>query len=50
MDELIDHQDEGNFWDPSTQLRVIRKTRKPPPYPGRDQPPDEGSGAEEAAA
>ena len=34
MEELIDHQEEANFWDPSTQLRVIRKTRKPPPYPG----------------
>ena len=46
MEELIDHQDEANFWDPSTQLRVIRKTRKPPPYPGRH----EESGAGEAAA
>jgi biotin synthase len=33
MDELIDRQDEANFWDPSTQLRVVRKRRKPPPYP-----------------
>jgi biotin synthase len=33
IDELIDHQDEANFWDPSTQLRVIKKTKKPPPYP-----------------
>src|SRR6476659_10492930 len=33
MEDLIDHQDEANFWDPSTQLRVIRKKRKPPPYP-----------------
>jgi biotin synthase len=46
MDELIDHQSDANFWDPSTQLRVIRKTRKPPPYPERR--PSE-SGAEEAA-
>ena len=46
MEELIDHQEEANFWDPSTQLRVIRKTRKPPPYPERR--PSE-SGAEEAA-
>jgi biotin synthase len=36
MDELIDHQDEANFWDPSTQLRVIKKTKKPPPYPTPD--------------
>ena len=33
MDELIDHQDEANFWDPSTQLRVVKKAKKPPPYP-----------------
>jgi biotin synthase len=33
IDELIDTQAEANFWDPSTQLRVIKKTRKPPPYP-----------------
>src|SRR3954469_1540744 len=36
MDELIDHQAEANFWDPSTQLRVIKKTKKPPPYPAPD--------------
>ena len=35
IDELIDRQDEANFWDPSTQLRVIKKTKKPPPYPAR---------------
>ena len=35
MDELIDHQDEANFWDPSTQLRVVKKAKKPPPYPQR---------------
>src|SRR4051812_46160640 len=33
IDELIDSQDEANFWDPSTQLRVIKKPKKPPPYP-----------------
>ncbi len=33
IDELIDRQDEANFWDPSTQLRVIKKAKKPPPYP-----------------
>jgi biotin synthase len=32
MDELIDHQSEANFWDPSTQLR-LRKKSKPSPYP-----------------
>ena len=33
IDELIDSQREANFWDPSTQLRVISKRAKPPPYP-----------------
>ncbi|HKG36488.1 MAG TPA: biotin synthase BioB [Solirubrobacterales bacterium] len=33
MDDLIDNQGEANFWDPSTQLRVVRKAKKPPPYP-----------------
>ena len=25
IDELVDSQDEANFWDPSTQLRVVKK-------------------------
>ena len=29
IDELIDSQAEANFWDPSTQLRVIKKKGKP---------------------
>ena len=33
IDEFIDSQAEANFWDPSTQLRVIRKKGKVPPYP-----------------
>jgi biotin synthase len=33
MEDLIDSQAEAHFWDPSTQLRVIKKKRKPPPYP-----------------
>jgi biotin synthase len=33
MDELIDSREEANFWDPSTQLRVVKKARRPPPYP-----------------
>jgi biotin synthase len=33
IDELIDSQAEANFWDPSTQLRVVKKKAKPPPYP-----------------
>ena len=36
MEELVDSQSEANFWDPSTQLRVVKKTRKPPPYPSRE--------------
>jgi biotin synthase len=35
IDELIDSQSEANFWDPSTQLRVIKKKGKPPAYPER---------------
>src|ERR671922_2347980 len=38
MDELIDSQAEANFWDPSTQLRVMKKKGKPPPYPIRPEP------------
>jgi biotin synthase len=34
VDDLIDSQADANFWDPSTQLRVIRK-KNPPPYPER---------------
>ena len=33
IDHLIDNRAEANFWDPSTQLRVIKRKRKPPPYP-----------------
>ena len=33
IDELIDSQSDANFWDPSSQLRVIKKPGKPPPYP-----------------
>ena len=35
IDDLVDRQAEASFWDPSTQLRVIRKRGKPPPYPRR---------------
>jgi biotin synthase len=38
IDELIDSQADANFWDPSTQLRVVKQARKPPPYPERDAP------------
>ncbi len=33
MEELIDRQEEADFWDPSTQLRVIKTAKKPLPYP-----------------
>jgi biotin synthase len=35
VDDLIESQAEANFWDPSTQLRVVRKGAKPPDYPTR---------------
>jgi biotin synthase len=36
IDELIDSQGEANFWDPSTQLRVIKKKKEDvPAYPER---------------
>ena len=35
IDELIDSQAEASFWDPSTQLRVVRKKGTPPAYPRR---------------
>ena len=35
VDDLIDRQADANFWDPSTQLRVIKKKGKPPAYPER---------------
>ena len=33
MDELIDSQDEAPMWDPSTQLRVVKKGKRAPSYP-----------------
>ncbi len=33
IDELIDHQDEAPMWDPSTQLRVVKKGKRAPSYP-----------------
>src|SRR5688572_21165605 len=36
IDELIDSQGDANFWDPSTQLRVIKKKKdEVPEYPER---------------
>jgi biotin synthase len=33
IDDLIDKEAEANLWDPSTQLRVVKKKASPPPYP-----------------
>ncbi|MFN2612141.1 MAG: biotin synthase BioB [Solirubrobacterales bacterium] len=38
IDELIDQQAEANLWDPSTQLRVIKKKAKAPGYPRAEEP------------
>ena len=35
IDEFIDTQADANFWDPSTQLRVVKKKGTPAPYPER---------------
>jgi biotin synthase len=39
MEDLISTQDEANMWDPSTQLRVIKRKSKPPPYPKKAAAP-----------
>src|SRR5215204_1668537 len=40
IDELIDSQAQVNMWDPSTQLRVIKKKGKVPAYPERPSDPE----------
>ena len=35
VDELIDSQGEASMWDPSTQLKVIKKKGRSPAYPTR---------------
>jgi biotin synthase len=45
IDNLIGKQSEASFWDPSTQLRMRRKS-EPPPYPER--PSDAGAAASPA--
>ena len=46
IDAAIDRAAEANLWDPSTQLRVVKKARKPPPYPRADgQHAGNGAGA-----
>jgi biotin synthase len=39
IDELIDSQADANFWDPSTQLRVIKKKGPVPDYPRAAEEP-----------
>jgi biotin synthase len=46
VDELIDSQEDAPFWDPSTQLRVVKKKAKPPAYPTA---PARGGSGERAA-
>ena len=47
VDDLIDSQAQANFWDPSTQLRVIKKKGAIPEYPQR---PSEAATARDRAA
>jgi biotin synthase len=47
IEDLIDSRAEANLWDPSTQLRVIKKKAKPPPYP--DAAPEDGAADSRAA-
>jgi biotin synthase len=52
VDDLIDSQADANFWDPSTQLRVIKKN-SPAPYPERPSErgaPTSGAGVREEPA
>ncbi len=39
MDELVDSQGDANFWDPSTQLRVVKKGERVPSYPAASSAP-----------
>jgi len=48
VDDLVDSQVEANFWDPSTQLRVVKKKGKVPAYPEpRVDPGGRGGDAEQ---
>ena len=46
MEELIDHQDEAPMWDPSTQLRVVKKDKR---VAGISEAPERDGGGERAA-
>jgi biotin synthase len=54
VDDLIDSQAEANFWNPSTQLRVVKKKNAPAPYPKKGPAPHpegpNGGAAEESGA
>src|SRR3954466_5149161 len=41
VDDLIDRQDEANFWNPERQLRRIKKKHVPPRPPVPDEQPTE---------
>src|SRR3954454_16519443 len=41
VDELIDRQDEANFWNPERQLRRVKKGRVPPRPRPDEQPTEE---------
>jgi biotin synthase len=41
VDELIDRQDEANFWNPERQLRRVKKGQVPPRPPRPDEQPTE---------
>jgi biotin synthase len=48
IDELIDSQADANFWDPSTQLRVVKKKGRPPAYPESSREAETSHAAGEA--
>jgi biotin synthase len=47
IDDLVDKRSEASFWDPSTQLRLRRKS-KPPPYPEGASEGEQTAGASPA--
>ena len=47
IDDFVNRQDEANFWNPATQLR-LRKKSKPPAYPTRS-PEDDAQAVADAA-
>jgi biotin synthase len=45
VDDLIDSQADANFWDPSTQLKVVKKKNAAPYPPRPSERPSPASGA-----